>query len=435
MFGYGPAHTGFNPTESAISVGNVAGLVKRYPAGTTEGCGADAYQAEMCSSPAVAEGSVYLGAGSDLVARDPGSGSLRWSGHTGGPIWSSPAVVDGVVYVGSDDFKLYAFDAAGSTNCSGSPKICAPLWTARTAGKVRSSPTVANGVVYVGSDDHKLYAVSAAGTTNCSGSPKVCTALWTTTAVSGVGRTPAIGSGVVYVTGDQLYAFDAAGSTSCSGSPKVCTPLWTGTRGTGSATTSPAVADGVVYVGVEAGGAVLDGFSAAGTIRCSGSPKICGPIWSGDVWDPVTSAPAIANGVVYVTTDPHNVFKEGTLLAAFDAAGVTNCILAPGIPDWKACNPLWTAQAFGFWGSTSPVVARGVVYVTEQHGFDLGLDAEIRAFDATPAANCSGTANNCGDLWRDIIAFGFPPRVSSPVIANGAVYLNAGTVYQYALPG
>src|ERR1700690_2512488 len=99
MFGYGPAHTHYNPTEKTIGVGNVA----------------------------------------DLTA--------AWTGATGGFVHSSAAVAGGVVYVGSFDGKLYAFDAAGSTDCSGTPKTCAPLWTTVTLGAgVYTSPAVVNGI-------------------------------------------------------------------------------------------------------------------------------------------------------------------------------------------------------------------------------------------------------------------------------------------------
>jgi hypothetical protein len=81
-----------------------------------------------------------------------------WSATTGNIVFSSPAVANGVVYVGSNDHNLYAFDAAGVTNCSGTPTTCTPLLAATTGGFVTSSPAVANGVVYAGSDDHKLYA-------------------------------------------------------------------------------------------------------------------------------------------------------------------------------------------------------------------------------------------------------------------------------------
>ena len=47
----------------------------------------------------------------DLVyyALDANTGALLWSYTTGGPVESSPAVANGTVYVGSDDGNLYAF--------------------------------------------------------------------------------------------------------------------------------------------------------------------------------------------------------------------------------------------------------------------------------------------------------------------------------------
>ena len=60
-------------------------------------------------------------------------------------VQSSPAVANGIVYVGSGDARLWAFDAT-----TGATK-----WTGNTTGAVFSSPAVANGVVYVGSNDGK----------------------------------------------------------------------------------------------------------------------------------------------------------------------------------------------------------------------------------------------------------------------------------------
>jgi outer membrane protein assembly factor BamB len=442
MFGYGPEHTSFNPTESAISVGNVAGLVQRYPPSDGNGCGigtVDLVVPELCSSPAVAKGSVYFGTASgDLVASDAGTGSLQWSGHTGGAISSSPAVVDGVVYVGSDDFRLYAFDAAGTTNCSGSPKRCAPLWTANFMDEVRSSPTVANGVVYVAISGGVL-AFSASGTTNCSGSPKVCSPLWATALANSAVRTPAIADGVLYVTGDYLYAYDASGTINCSGTPKFCAPLWTGKPGSGTMQTPPAVANGVVYVGAQTYGGppLLEAFSAAGITNCSGSPKVCNPLWAGIIpggGSSPTTMPAIANGVVYISSGQIGNSQE-SLLAAFDAAGMKNCSPTFG----QTCTPLWTVEhrLDDLWASWSPAVANGVVYVTYQAIDFFSGYAGIQAFDATGTINCSGTPKTCSPLWSDIVA---PPiggglaEVSSPVVANGAVYLNAGAIHKYALP-
>ena len=71
-----------------------------------------------------------------------------WSAATAGEVDSSPAVADGVVYVGSTDRYLYAFDAATGEE----------VWRVATGGFIISSPAVANGVVYVGSRDRYLYA-------------------------------------------------------------------------------------------------------------------------------------------------------------------------------------------------------------------------------------------------------------------------------------
>jgi len=38
-------------------------------------------------------------------------GTERWNYTTGGDVWSSPAVVNGTVYVGSDDDTVYGLDA------------------------------------------------------------------------------------------------------------------------------------------------------------------------------------------------------------------------------------------------------------------------------------------------------------------------------------
>ncbi len=74
-----------------------------------------------------------------------------WSFAAGKEIWSSPAVADGMIYVGSLDTKLYAFDAS----CR---NACLPLWSFATGNGIWSSPAVAGGMVYIGSSDHKLYA-------------------------------------------------------------------------------------------------------------------------------------------------------------------------------------------------------------------------------------------------------------------------------------
>jgi outer membrane protein assembly factor BamB len=174
------------------------------------------------------------------------------------PVVESPAVVTGVVYVAGGGFvsppgaffgTLDAFDAAGTTNCSGSPKTCTPLWSDFVTRPV-GIPAVANGVVYVGAQDGNLHAYDAA-----SGQE-----LWT---APGAGISiPAVANGVVYVgsggRGNLLYAFDADGNTNCSRSPKTCAPLWTGSARGRTLTSAPVLANGMLYIGTDASS--LDAF-------------------------------------------------------------------------------------------------------------------------------------------------------------------------------
>src|ERR1022692_4750411 len=67
------------------------------------------------------------------------TGRRTWSAATGNLIESSPAVANGVVYVGSFDRKLYAFSAQTGQTIS-----------AATGNYIQSSPAVANGVVLRG---------------------------------------------------------------------------------------------------------------------------------------------------------------------------------------------------------------------------------------------------------------------------------------------
>jgi outer membrane protein assembly factor BamB len=410
QFRGGPEHTGYASTETKIGVGNVGTLVEKWTA-TTGGI--------VHSSPAVVNGVVYVGSeDGKLYAFNATGGALLWTATTGGPVDSSPAVVNNVVYVGSNDGKLYAFDATGTAGCAGTPKTCAPLWTAQTGGPVGSSPTVANGVVYVASEDHSLYAFDAAGN-NCSGTPKTCAPLWTgaTGGTIPIDSSPAVANGVVYIGAaagaslgqlggvpiSALEAFDATG-TGCSGTPKTCARLWTSSGSVSQVNSSPMVANGLVFFGSSTTHALtLDGYTAAGTTGCSGAPKTCSPVWTsaGIVGNgPWNSSPAAANGAVYVggtqdcpfCTPDHNLY-------AFSATGAQ----------------LWRA-ATGGQVLSSPAVANGVVYV----GSD---DHNLYAFNAASGVK----------LWSSTTGDSID---SSPTVANGIVYVgsNDGKLYAFGLP-
>jgi parallel beta-helix repeat protein len=190
---------------------------------------------------------------------------------------------------------VYAYSADGSTNCTGSPKTCTPLWTATTGAAVTSSPAITNGVVYVGSNDGKLYAFDFAGTKNCSAG--TCTPLWTATTGGAVSSSPAIAYDTVFVgsADAKLYAFDALGSANCVAA--TCAPLWTATTG-GPITSSPSVANKLVFVGSSDG--KLTAYDTDGTNGCSGAPVVCTPLVTDTTGGPIASSPAIADAVVFV---------------------------------------------------------------------------------------------------------------------------------------
>jgi outer membrane protein assembly factor BamB len=188
MFGYNAQATRFNTYENAINLSNVSNLV------------------------------------------------VGWSGMTGNAIESSPAVADGVVYIGSVDSYLYAF----ASSCGTVGVACLPLWKGSTGAQIESSPAVYNGVVYVASYNGTLYAFNASG---CGQS--TCSPLWTANIGNSTTSSPVVSNGNIYIGSSAgiLYVFKASGC----GNP-TCLPIWTGTY-YGSNNSSPVVANGIVYIG------------------------------------------------------------------------------------------------------------------------------------------------------------------------------------------
>lgn len=154
------------------------------------------------SSPAVANGKVYFGSGDGGVyAVDAQTGVLQWKFSTNDVVHASPAVVGGTVYIGSWDSYLYALDAD-----TGAVK-----WSFKTGEDptihnqvgFQSSAAVVDGTVYVGCRDAHVYAIDAA-----SGHKK-----WDYPTSKGwVVATPAVRDGLVYVgtsDGARFMTLDA----------------------------------------------------------------------------------------------------------------------------------------------------------------------------------------------------------------------------------
>jgi glucose dehydrogenase len=201
-----------------------------------------------------------------------------------------------------------------------------------------------------------------------------------------VSSSPAVVQGMVYVgSGDgKVYALYGA-----SGAVK-----WTRALGSGT-DASPAVAFGVVYISFDSGN---ESFVAA-LVAATGAVK-----WTRPVGLAATSSPAVDNGLVYVGASAGDgVNLQGPGVYGLDAA--TGAVK-------------WTTQLAGVVYS-SPAVANGLVYI--------GSDHNVYALDAA----------NGAIVWTGRIApagigdYAFP--ASSPAVSNGVVYIgsNDGRVYAF----
>src|SRR5262245_58351177 len=116
--GYGPQHTGWNPSEPALTDTSLAHLTTAW----SRPCfGA------TCKSALVAGGVMYVMEGNFLRALDPATGKERWEANVG-PDHRLRAVANGLVYLlhqpatGSD--QLVARDATnGALRFSRTPAV------------------------------------------------------------------------------------------------------------------------------------------------------------------------------------------------------------------------------------------------------------------------------------------------------------------------
>ncbi len=142
-----------------------------------------------------------------------------------------------------------------------------------------------------------------------------------------------------------------------------------------TASASPVVVNGVLYVGT---------YSDNGSALVALNASTGALLWRYPVADVIfNSAPAVANGVVYVACGQ----QQGPLYALNASTGAL----------------LWQYTIAGGWGS-SPAVANGVVYIGSIFGTLYALNATTGAL-----------------LWED--AYGSDSEFSSPAVANGIVYV------------
>ncbi len=342
----------------------------------------------------------------EMFRGDPAhTGAQRSSGPDGDPVllWrypigdrpsSSPAVAAGVVYLGGQG-GVFAVDALSGTE----------RWRFPTDVPVTSSPAVVEGVVYVGGEDHVFYAIDAG-----TGIER-----WRFETGGKIRSSPVVADGSVYFTSydGNVYALDAA-----TGDER-----WRVTRFGDDLVSSPAVADGVVYVG----GGGLDGGNMTALNAEDGEQ-----IWRYGVAANVATSPTVVGGIVYFGSD------DGYLYAIDVESGDRQCRFytekiirsSPAALDgvivianrlhglWglnaSSCEPLWQFEA-GDWIDSSPAVAGSTLYVGSK-------DDDFYALN-------SGT----GEVRWSFSVGG--SVTTSPAIADGVVYFTSFDGFLYAVTG
>ncbi|USZ69325.1 PQQ-binding-like beta-propeller repeat protein [Halorussus salilacus] len=117
----------------------------------------DLGRAISMASPAIASGTVFVGTADGdpgeertrVRALDAETGDERWTAETEEYVKSSPAVADGVVYVAARE-RIFGFDAETGDE----------LWTHEVHGGVSAPLSVADGTVYAATTHGQLYALA-----------------------------------------------------------------------------------------------------------------------------------------------------------------------------------------------------------------------------------------------------------------------------------
>ena len=242
------------------------------------------------SSPAVANGYVYVGTDNgDIYQLNASNISQNIANYTTGSfISSSPAVANGYVYVGNDNGDIYQLNASN---------ISQYIANYSAGGIVTSSPAVANGYVYVGSNDNKLYQLNASNVSQLIASY---------TTGNEIRSSPAVANGYVYVGGvdGNLYQLNASNvSQLIANYSNSEYPIYS----------SPAVANGYVYVGTNHGGGPPGTNNYLYQLNASNVSQLIANYSTGWTFSNTgftsLSSPAVANGYVYVGNSNGDIYQ------------------------------------------------------------------------------------------------------------------------------
>lgn len=318
----------------------------------------------ITGSPVVHEGTVFFGSANGKVyALDAGTGTRLWAVQTGAAGFSGPAAWNGTLFIVGNNGIFYALNSS-----NGSAE-----WHFPSGSTVTTIPTVTGRMVFFGNRDGNLYALNA--TTG--------DIVWNTSTGRAPAGCPAISGDILYVgtyceelSGYHNATLFALNATTGAG-------IWNRTIRTefnGGSLSSPAVANGTVFIG----GNFLYALDAL-----TGEEQ-----WSTNgtsVSHDVRSSPVVNNSTVFSAS--HSSFNITAL-------------------DTETGNVRWSYKAAGS-VDQSPAVANGILYISAEN-WSNGNKDDLFAFDARTGAK----------VWNFTTGYSYG---GSPVIADGTVYYGSGT--------
>jgi outer membrane protein assembly factor BamB len=318
------------------------------------------------ASPVVTDGYVFVPSyDGKLYAIDEYTGSLIWTFTTGSNIVATPAVGNGIVYLASKDFTVYALDEnTGSM-----------LWRISNVAAVVSSPVLADGKLFYGT----LYSPSAGRAEFLALNPQDGTVFWRQTISDYIEGSAAVSNGLVFFGIGALSNAVVVALNETTGKS-----VWNyNTAVPTTITTSPAVAYGNVYVG-------LDSTRFLALNHITGSL-----VWSFNTPNGSNATtPAIYNGVVYFGTGRGIVYARNA---------------TTGVQIWSYTTPTGGAV------TSSPALALGskTLFFGSNDRYMYALNMMTGAF-----------------LWRYLTG---GQVSSSPSVADGRVFFGDKDAKVYAL--
>jgi hypothetical protein len=352
---------------------------------------------------------------------------IAFKAHYGSSGDESGAVeAGGILYVGDSgsdpDFagKVSAFNAAGCGGAVGGS--CEPLWQGITGGGITTTPAVSSGFVIVASraatvdNSPFLFGFAAGGCGQAT-----CQPVWRGVLANAVvDSSPAVVNGLAYVGdfGGRMYAFDVA---ACGARHSLnCAPIWTGQAGAEEElTTAPVVGQHFVFVSsflvdpnVFTGR--LNAFKIGGCGKPASVP--CAPAWTADIGGPGVGQ-TVSGTTVFVSSG--TLFGDGPTsnfhLQAYSEAGCGRSV----------CNPIRvydTGDVGNFGGALSaPVVVGNTLLVSSQNTSQIDTTSGVVSAYAANGAGC--VRNQCEPIW---IGASSPPTNGSatpPAVAGDVVFV------------